>query len=342
MIDEAKQALSYYDGMMSADVRPLDGGLINHTFLVTLPNSTRYILQRVHPVFGPDVHFDIDAVTRHLQMKQMTTPLLLKTKQDRLWVSELGERPWRVMTFVAGDTFNQVAGSKMAFEAGALVARFHSALADFTYEFKFTRKGAHDTAAHFAKLQGALASHAHVPMYAEIAACGRAILQDAVLALDFSTLKTRVAHGDLKISNLLFAPDGRGVALVDLDTCAKLPLAVELGDALRSWCNAAAEDTTQTAFDLSVFGAAMQGYRSVAKELAADELATVVPGLMTICLELAARFCADALLDEYFGWNPAKFASRREHNLVRAKGQLQLFKSVLAQRADAISLLEQA
>ncbi len=65
------------------------------------------------------------------------------------------------------------------------------------------------------------------------------------------------------------------------------------------------------------------------------ERAAVAVGLETVCLELAARFCTDVFEDRYFGWDPARFASRREHDLVRARGQLALGLEVRAAR-DAI------
>ena len=59
----------------------------------------------------------------------------------------------------------------------------------------------------------------------------------------------------------------------------------------------------------------------------------------TITLELAARFCADALEESYFGWNKEVFSSASAHNLHRAKIQLGLARSVGSQRveiADAV------
>ena len=50
-----------------------DGGLINDTFVVGSPPSG--ILQRVNPIFGPDVHLDIEAITAHLERKGMLTPM---------------------------------------------------------------------------------------------------------------------------------------------------------------------------------------------------------------------------------------------------------------------------
>jgi hypothetical protein len=58
-----------------------------------------------------------------------------------------------------------------------------------------------------------------------------------------------------------------------------------------------------------------------------------VLGARTISLELAARFCADALHESYFGWNPQKFPTRGAHNLVRARGQLAVSRSVAEQQA---------
>ncbi len=80
----------------------------------------------------------------------------------------------------------------------------------------------------------------------------------------------------------------------------------------------------------------MRGYATGAAGLLSPvEVAAIVPGLITCCVELAARFCADAFEDRYFGWDPTRFASRREHNLVRAHGQLALGRRVMAARADA-------
>jgi hypothetical protein len=54
-----------------------------------------------------------------------------------------------------------------------------------------------------------------------------------------------------------------------------------------------------------------------------------------VAVELAARFCVDAFEDRYFGWDPARFPSRREHNRVRAVGQLQLARRITAAQAQA-------
>jgi hypothetical protein len=82
-------------------------------------------------------------------------------------------------------------------------------------------------------------------------------------------------------------------------------------------------------FDRAIFQAALRGYEAAAPGFLTDaERAALLPGVETLCVELAARFCVDVFDDAYFGWDPARYRSRPAHNLVRARGQLALARSV--------------
>jgi Ser/Thr protein kinase RdoA (MazF antagonist) len=332
------EVLARYAGFEHAAARAYGRGLINDTFLLEAP-AGRCILQRLHPVFGAAVHHDIEAVTAHLAARGMVTPRLVRTREGDLWV----ERPtdervevWRAQTFLPDlVTHDRLADDPEARAAGELVGRFHRALADLDHEYRFVRAGVHDTRGHLAKLAAAVdASRGHrlydavAPLAAEILAAGAALP-------DLGSLPKRHSHGDLKLSNLLFGADGRGVCLVDLDTVGRMPLAFELGDALRSWSNPAGEDATDCAISAERVGLAVSGYAAAAGgAVTREEAASLVDGLATICVELASRFAADALLERYFGWDPSRHPSRGAHNLVRARGQWSLARSVLAGRAD--------
>ena len=76
--------------------------------------------------------------------------------------------------------------------------------------------------------------------------------------------------------------------------------------------------------------------------MCSSDLTAIVVGLETVCVELAARFAVDAFRDDYFGWDPVRFASRRAHNLVRGYGQLALWRAVRAVRADALDVVRSA
>ncbi len=308
------------------------GGLINQTFLIRERGEPRGVLQRLHPIFAPEVNLDIDAVTAHLAKHGMTTPRLIRTVDDRAWVIE-GEHTWRALTFVAGETVHRVPAPGWAESAGELVGRMHRALGDLQHDYAFARVGVHDTPAHLAKLASQL-DQRELP---EATLLAREILDAASALPALPACPPRHCHGDLKISNVLFV-DQRASAIVDLDTFGLSTLAYELGDAMRSWCNPHGEDAGSVTFDLRIFEAAIRGFRSVVT-VGDDELRSIVLGLETVCLELAARFCVDVFRDEYFGWDAARFASRREHNVVRARGQLALARAVRDSRDAALQIV---
>lgn len=331
------EVLAHYAGFEAALARPFGRGLINDTFLLEAPVG-RCVLQRLHPVFGPAVHFDIEAVTAHLARKGMVTPRLIPTRDGALWVERATpERAevWRAQTLIPDlITYDRLARDDHAFEAGALVGRFHRALRDLDHEHRFVRAGVHDTGAHLDALARAVDASMRHPLFDEVAPLAEEILAAARSLPDLRSLPKRHSHGDLKLSNLLFDERLRGVCLVDLDTVGRMPIAFELGDALRSWCNPSGEDATDCAVSAERVGLAVKGYASAAGDLVApEERESLIDGLATICVELAARFAADALLERYFGWDPSRHPSRGAHNLVRAKGQWSLARSVLAGRA---------
>jgi len=92
--------------------------------------------------------------------------------------------------------------------------------------------------------------------------------------------------------------------------------------------------------DLEILGASLRGYiAGLGRALSDDERRALLLGVEWISLELAARFAGDALFESYFGWDPARFAGRGEHNLVRARGQWSLHQALLATRAQRAAML---
>lgn len=337
--------LAHYRDFIGRPHRPFGSGLINSTFLVEGIRGPA-IVQRLHPIFAGVVNEDIDAVTAHLERKGLVTPRPIRTDEGALWVTDEQDRPWRALTFLEGTSVDRVESAETAREGGALVARFHAAVADLEHEYRHVRAGVHDTDKHLAALRRALADHRDHRLFAEVNTLAAPLLYEAERLPDFTAagLRPRHCHGDLKISNLLFR-NGKGLCLVDLDTLGRMLWPFEMGDAMRSWCNPRGEDEARAAFDAGLFEAALTGYGSVARPaglLSAEEARSIVGGVLTICLELSARFLADALNETYFGFDKNRYPARGEHNLVRGAGQLRLYESVAAQRAILEKAAERA
>jgi len=321
------------------DVKPAqDSGLINDTFVVGSPPSG--ILQRVNPIFGPDVHLDIEIITAHLERKGMLTPRLVRTQDGALCVpTENGA--WRLLTFVAGTTVHTISSPEQAANAARLVGQFHRATADLEHDFHFVRPGAHDTVQHMNHLAAALELANGAPLEREITAIGEEALRRWESWNGSLDLPNRISHGDLKISNIRFDADrSSALCLIDLDTLSHQSIAVEMGDAWRSWCNTAGEDNPDQAnFDLSIFKASAGEWMKHGPDLTLDEKMNLVAGVERICLELTARFCADAVHQSYFKEDRKRFAVPGSHNLHRARGQLAVASSVHRQRGEAESFV---
>ena len=310
-------------GLDGAACSRVGAGHINATFRVAAGEDA-YFLQKLNPIFGPEVNEDIQAVTRSLSRAGLATPRLVRTRAGTLWHEAPDGGVWRVLTGVEGQTLLAADSPERCAAAGRLLGRFHRALWELDHRFQSRRPGVHDTPRHLSNLRRALRGHARHPRYAEIEPVARAILEAARDLEMPSGLPERVVRGDPKISNFIFGPGGEAVALVDLDTVGRMPLHLEMGDALRSWCAPGGEEQEGPP-DMDYFAAALRGHAEGLGELATEAERRAIPGgLRQIAVELAARFCADALQERYFGWDPERFADRATHNLVRARAQLSL------------------
>jgi Ser/Thr protein kinase RdoA (MazF antagonist) len=324
-------------------IEPIRTGLINRTFRVTAPDGVTSILQCVNAIHPPTVHFDIAAITAHLHQHGVLTPTLLATTAGSAWV-EIRGRIWRMLSYVDGDTRSELHRATEARSAGCMLARFHVALLDYPGPLHNSRLGVHDFDRHIAFLRQTLATRHEHSRYQQVIQLAERVLDYSRELPPLPKLPDRLVHGDPKIGNFIFRRGSDdAICLVDLDTLSRMPLAFEIGDALRSWCNPSGEDDAHGDFSLNLLRAAIEGYATIAREhLDRDEWRAFVPGTLRIQIELAARFCADALNESYFGWNPARYASCSEHNEVRAAGQLSAAQSLAAQRGTAEEIVETA
>ena len=75
------RALDEFPALRVISTAPLTGGLINQSFAVTAEDGA-YVLQRVHPVFAPEVHENIAVVTERLRARGIPTTIRDTRGQD--------------------------------------------------------------------------------------------------------------------------------------------------------------------------------------------------------------------------------------------------------------------
>lgn len=309
-------------------IEPIPIGLINETYRV---NTTKgvYILQKLHPIFAPEVNADILAVTDYLASQGFITPRLVKTDSGDLWALE-DNQCWRMLTYIEGHTFEQTKNPELAYSAGRLVGRFHKTLFDFKYDYQSIRSNVHNTPVYLERLERNLAQSNSHPFFERVSSIGHKLIKDARLIPDLWKLPARHSHGDLKISNLIFNSKQEAICLIDLDTLGTMPWAIEMGDAFRSWCNQNGENQSNSLFDMPIYEAGLSGYQEEAwKCWTKPERESLIHGIKLIPLELCARFLIDIFEDHYWKWDVEKYETRAEHNWVRAMSQWTLYEDIV-------------
>ena len=335
----ARVAASAWD--LPGPVRPVgDPGLINGTWLVGGNGDPAGVLQWVNPIFAPEVNRDIHQLTQRLAGCGMPTPRVLPTRDNQLWQPH-PTGCWRMLSFVPGRTLHSLPGTAEALEGGRLVGRFHAALDGWTAPRHAPVRRIHDTPARMTDLRAALEATGDHPLHGDVSRLAEAILEDWERWSGTVGHPERTCHGDLKISNLRFEQcSPRAVCLIDLDTVGPMELACELGDMWRSWCNTAGEDDPEAVcFDLDIFEASATGFLEQAPELTSEERRSLVSATTRICLELAARFAADAVLNNYFREDRVRFPEVGTHNLRRARAQHNLSRRATQSHRDCARIL---
>ncbi|HAL49960.1 MAG: homoserine kinase [Candidatus Uhrbacteria bacterium GW2011_GWD1_41_16] len=312
----------------------ISSGLIHQTYKIKTEIGD-FIFQKLHKSLSSSaIAQDFFNVTEHLASVGCTAPRSIRTKADEVTL-KMGDEVWRMQTAIIGETFDRISNSEIAWEAGKMLAQFHNALHNFQKPFE-SDFVLHNTQKELQALEESLESSSSELKTDEVLELGRLILLNAKENLLPIDLPIWVIHGDPKVSNILFA-DGKAQAIIDLDTCQRSSVLLDLGDAFRSWCREG--EGQDSAFSIKLFHDSWRGYRAHAPGLSQVEVGLVLQAIKLITLELSARFLTDYFQDFYFSWDSEKFPSRRAHNLERAKGQFALFKDILKKQAQIDAIL---
>jgi Ser/Thr protein kinase RdoA (MazF antagonist) len=305
-------------------IAPVGNGLINTTYKVATLGGV-FVLQKIHEIIPDAAAVDMMTVTSYLAEHGLKVPKLILTNDGQPFAVDGEGSRWRLYSWIEGVVVNAIDNEEMTREAGKVVGKMHGLLAKLDYTPAGSIPHFHETEYIVNELQTVSPE-----LSSELATIAQDIIDEVPkLLLDESRQKKQVIHGDLKISNLLFDEAGKAVGVIDFDTILEHFSAVDLGDALRSWCNKTSEDDASAVIDEGLCEAALAGYaEGLGRALTTDERNLYLRATKLIALELASRFLIDVVRDNYFGFDSARYPDRRSHNIARAIGQYHLAQSI--------------
>lgn len=334
-------------------IEPLGAGLINDTYRVfTTEESPDYVLQKINNAIFRDVDLlqrNIAAVTQHIRRKLEQAgesdidrkvlrflPLKKEYKTDRTYCA-VNDEYWRLSVYIPDSfTFNTV-NPEYSYHAGRAFGNFEAMLADLPEQIGESIPDFHNMELRWSQLQEAVAMDR----------AGRVAQAESVEILSFLSehsnqmckaeslfrqglLPKRICHCDSKVNNMLFDSMGNVLCVIDLDTVMPSFVFSDFGDFLRTAANTVAEDSPEISkveFRMDIFEAFAKGYLESADSFLSPMEKEMLPyGVLLFPFMQAVRFFADYLNgDTYYK------ISYPEHNLVRTRNQIALFRSAMAQ-----------
>ncbi|HWJ90725.1 MAG TPA: aminoglycoside phosphotransferase family protein [Flavisolibacter sp.] len=330
-----EEILSQY-GLSAHSVEPFGTGLINRTWLVK-SNGDNFILQKINTdVFTRPEYIseNIELVNAYLRTKHpdyfFVAPV--RNKEGRTMTGNAEKGFYRVFPFVKNSrTHDVVRNPDQAFEASKQFGLFSQLLSGLPLQsLKTTLPGFHDLSMRYRQFEQACMD-GNPARIRQVRTESDFLRQHVGIVSTFEKIrssgrfKTRVAHHDTKISNVLFDQHDKGICVIDLDTIMPGYFISDVGDMFRTYLSPVSEEEqnfSKIEIRDDYFKAIVDGYLSkMAGELNHEELQHIVyAGVFMIYMQ-AIRFLADYMNDDrYYG------AAYEEHNYNRAKNQITLLK----------------
>jgi Ser/Thr protein kinase RdoA (MazF antagonist) len=251
------------------------------------------------------------------------------------------------MSFVDAQSFDTIRDMDHAREVGYALGAFHTLLSDLSPErLSDTLEGFHITPRYMQHYDKVLAKYG-AGSSPDVQYCRRFVSERSVLAHVLENARAqgrlllRVIHGDPKVNNIMMdTSSGQAVSIIDLDTVKPGLAHYDIGDCLRSGCNALGEETEaweKVRFDTDFCGAILEGYLSTARKfLSGNDFEYLYESIRLIAFELGLRFFTD-----YLEGNVYFKVRGPEHNLARALVQFKLAESIEAQETAIRAIIRE-
>jgi len=311
-------------------IKKVESGLINSTFVLSSSNNS-YILQAINTNIFPNYEKGLEnilTVGNWLKKKNYSYSFPIPIKGRYLKVEN---EVWRLMPYVKNSiSYNRVSSLGQVKSAASCLGEFYHHLSDFNTEsLSITLPNFHNGKSITKKFKEALLNGEQDRLLS-IKALINEIEKELPILEKWeevcNSLPKRVVHYDTKINNFLFDKKTDDVlALIDLDTIMPGCVLSDIGDMIRTYSNPVGEESKEidkVVCNMEIINTIIQEFtKKVA--LGKKEIENLFFGGMAITFMQSVRFLTDYLNgDSYYK------TSYKNQNLVRAKNQWALYKSL--------------
>ena len=342
-------------------IAPLGNGLINDTYRVYThdDDTPDYVLQRINTDVFTDVALlqkNIEAVTRHLRDKLTAQGItdvdrrvlrFLTTDSGATFHQDADGNCWRMSVYIDRTMTLEAVTPQSAYSAGEAFGQFESMLIDLPETLAETIPCFHNLEYRLQQLREVVAedSEGRVRNNPTV----QQLLDDIEENSEAMTiaermhrqgqLPKRICHCDTKVNNILFDEQGSVLCVVDLDTVMPSFIFSDYGDFLRSAVNTTAEDDPDIShieLNMPVFEAFTTAYLKATATFLTETERQMLPYAVALFPYMqAVRFLWDHVNGDHY-WK----CRYPEHNLDRARNQLQLFRLVRQRHDEMASFVE--
>ncbi len=316
------------------DITPLGNGLINDTLKVVTPDKA-YVLQRINHSIFKDVDLlqhNIEVVTNHIREKGHTSLEFIQNKENgKTYYKDDEGNYWRVSLFINDSVTYEAVNPEYSEKAGRAFGEFEAMLVDVPEQLGETIPDFHNMSLRLSQIREAVqADPAHrvsevKELLELVEKYGDEICKADRLYAE-GKLPKRICHCDTKVNNMLFNKNGDFLCVIDLDTVMPSFVFSDFGDFMRTAANPVAEDSPEldkVDVKMDIFKAFAKGYLEGAKSF----ITPIEKENLPYAVRLFAFMQCVRFLCDYINGDTYYKIQYPEHNLVRAKNQMQLFLS---------------
>ncbi|MGA2915032.1 MAG: phosphotransferase [Sedimentisphaerales bacterium] len=218
---EIALVLSHYDIGIIQQIKPLLAGNSRAPKQIIVSDAGKYLLKR--RAKGKDDRYRVafaHTVQQHLKERNFPVSALLRTRDEKNTFLELEHHIYELFEFVSGVRFEGKMESIV--DAGAVLAKFHNFLHDFSYQPAPLKGSFHDSSAvrgHLKEIGSEKNEQVDISMRKTALSLMSMYNNSSVNVnqLGFDDWLVQIVHGDWHPGNMLFS-GGKIVAVLDFDS----------------------------------------------------------------------------------------------------------------------------